>query len=376
MSERFLPYGRQTVESDDIEAVAEVLRGDWLTTGPSVAKFEDELAVYVGTEHAVAVNSGTAALHAAYFALGVGPGDEVIVPAMTFSATANAALYLGATVKFADVDETLTICPDAVADLITDQTRVVTAVDYAGHPADYDALRNVVDLYDIALVADGCHALGGSMRGRNVGSLADISCFSFHPVKHITTGEGGATTTDDARLADAMRTFRTHGLRRDVSEVAGEPVGGWGYDIFELGYNFRITDFQCALGSAQLARLDGWIARRQAIAARYRHGFEGVRDIVMPPDAEWASHAYHLFPIRVPAERRHAIFESLRERKIGVQVHYIPVNALSVYRERGFSPTDTPKTLEAYRGLISLPMYPTLTDDDVDHVVATVKDVL
>lgn len=376
MTQRFLPYGRQTIEPNDIAALSAVFEGDWLTTGPYVRQFEDDLAAYVGARHAVAVNSGTAALHAAYAALGVGPGDEVIVPSMTFSATANAAIYLGATVRFADIDDTLTMCPDAVLSHITPDTKVITAVDYAGHPADYDALRRVADEAGVALVADGCHALGGSMRGRKVGSLADITCFSFHPVKHITTGEGGATTTDNEALAEAMRDFRTHGIRRDVTEVGGEPVGGWGYDIFELGYNYRITDFQCALGSSQLAKLDRWITRRREIAARYRHGFENTADLVMPPEAEWATHAYHLFPIRVPAERRLAIFEALRERGIGVQVHYIPVNALSAYREAGYAAQDTPRTLEAYRGLISLPMYPTLADDDVDHVIATVQALL
>lgn len=376
MTEKFLNYGRQTVEDDDIAAVAAVLRGDWLTTGPNVRQFEADLEAYTGAGHAVAVNSGTAALHAAYAALGVGPGDEVIVPALTFSATANAARYLGATVKFADVDETLTMDPSSTRKLVTDRTKVITAVDYAGHPADYDQLRKVAEAAGAALVGDGCHALGAAYRGRRVGSVADVTCFSFHPVKHVTTGEGGACTTNDAELAEKMSLFRTHGIVRDVTEVAGEPVGGWGYDIFELGYNYRITDFQCALGSSQLRKLDGWVERRRAIAARYREGFEGLDGVAVLPEAAWAHHAYHLFPIRVAAARRHEIFDGLRERRIGVQVHYIPVNALGAYRSAGYDPADTPRTLEAYRELISLPMYPTLEDADVDRVVREVRELL
>ena len=374
--EPFLPYGKQTVDDEDVAAVARALRSDWLTTGPAVAEFENAVAAAAGTKHAVAVNSGTAALHAAYAAAGVGPGDEVIVPPLTFSATANAAVYLGATVRFADIDHTLTLSPAAVQAQVTDRTRVIAAVDYAGHSADYQALREIADGCGAALVADGCHALGGRYHDAPVGSCADMTCFSFHPVKHVTTGEGGAITTDDDALAQSMRTFRTHGIVRGVSEVAGEPVGGWGYDIANLGYNFRIPDVLCALGTSQIRHLDEWVRRRRAIADRYRQLLADEPRVTLPPQANWALHAYHLFPIRVSPEERHRVFEALRERRVGVQVHYIPVNALTYYRSQGYDPADTPVALEAYRGLISMPMFPLMSDDDVDRAVNTLRDVL
>lgn len=365
----FLPYGRQCVDDRDIAAVTEVLRGDWLTTGPTIDRFEAGLVAATSAARAVAVSSGTAALHLAYAALGVGPGDEVIVPALTFSATANAALHLGADVRFADVDPaTLTVDPASVASLVSPRTRVITAVDYAGHPADYDALRPIASSCGAHLLADACHSLGASYRGRPVGSVADVSCLSFHPVKPITTGEGGAVVTHDAEVADRVARLRSHGMERGRVE-ADPDAGAWAYDIAELGWNYRITDLQCALGLRQLDELAGWIVRRQEIAARYRQRLAGHPYVVLPPEAPWASHGYHLFAVQVPAVRRRAVFDALRAAGIGVQVHYIPVNMLQLYRARGHRPEDTPRTLEAYRGLLSLPCYPALGDEDVDRVV-------
>lgn len=377
MTQRFLAYGRQWVTEDDIQAVAEVLRGDWLTTGPNVDAFEHALAAAGGAKHAVAVNSGTAALHAAYAAAGVGPGDVVIVPSLTFSATANAALYLGAEVRFADVHpDTHTIDPQSVANLLCDKTKAVVPVDFAGHPADYDALRAVIPSH-CALIADAAHSLGARYRGLPVGSLADMSCTSFHPVKTITTGEGGAIWTSNTDFADRMKVFRTHGIHRPITELEGDPdIGAWGYDIEDIGYNYRITDFQCALGLKQLERLPEWIERRQHIASVYRKELQGVADLELPPSMEWASHAYHLFVIRVPTERRRTIFDALRQLGIGAQVHYIPVNMLTAYRQRGYSPEQTPLTLETYRRSVSIPCYPMMTDDDAEYVIACIKRAL
>lgn len=372
----FIPYGRQSVDEDDVAAVAEVLRGDWLTTGPHVERFERALGEIAGGRHAVAVNSGTAALHAAYEAAGVGPGAQVIVPPLTFSATANAALYLGADVVFADISpDTLTIDPGAVETALTDRTKVVTAVDYAGHPADYDRLRAICKARGVTLVADACHSIGGAYRGAPVGSVADLTCFSFHPVKTVTTGEGGAVVTDDDALASRMREFRSHGMERGRLGDEIDP-GPWAYDISTLGYNYRITDFQCALGLSQLAKLERFVRRRQELAARYRELLGEVADVELPPDASWCSHGYHLFPIRVPAARRREIFEGLRARGIGVQVHYIPVNMLEVYRDRGHHPEETPVALDTYQREISMPLFPQLTDDDVERVVAVLIDLL
>ncbi|MEO0325481.1 MAG: aminotransferase class I/II-fold pyridoxal phosphate-dependent enzyme [Myxococcota bacterium] len=372
----FLPYGRQWVDETDAEAVTESLLGDWLTTGPAVSAFEDEIRRITGARRAIAVSSGTAALHAAYFAAGVGPGTEVIVPALTFSSTANVAVALGAKVRFADVDPvTWTISAGSVRALLTERTRVVTPVDYAGHPADYEAVRGVIEGTNVLLVGDASHSLGASAGGVPVGTLADLTTFSFHPVKPVTTGEGGAVTTDDDGLAQRALEFRTHGIRR--GELEGDPDHGpWAYDIVELGLNYRITDFQCALGRSQLRHLSKWIERRQAIAAQYREQLAAVPNVELPPDAPGVGHGYHLFPVLVPAAKRREIFIALRERGIGVQVHYIPVNMLKYYRDRGYSPESTPVALETYRRLISLPMFPRMENQDVPRVVSVLRELV
>lgn len=372
----FIPYGRQWVTEEDVQAVSDVLLSDWLTTGPSVVAFEDALSRQCGAKFSVAVNSGTAALHAAYAAIGLGPGDEVIVPSLTFSATANAALYLGATPVFADVDEhTYTMSPASAAALVTERTRAICAVDFAGHPADYDALRELCDRHSLVLIGDAAHSIGATYKGRPIGSVCDLTCFSFHPVKTVTTGEGGAILTDNPQYDDALRAFRSHGIVRDVSEVDGNEVGGWGYDIATLGYNYRITDFQCALGSSQLRHLTEWVEARQAIAGRYRDAFADIA-VGLPPASPDCSHAYHLFVIRVAAARRREIFETLRSTGVGVQVHYIPVNMLTMYRSRGYSPDETPVAKSLYQEFISLPCYPRLTTVEQERVIEAVRAAL
>ncbi|MFP4322501.1 MAG: DegT/DnrJ/EryC1/StrS family aminotransferase, partial [Anaerolineales bacterium] len=253
-----LPYGRQSISDDDIQAVVEVLRSDWLTTGPTVADFESAICQATGASHAVAVSSGTAALHASMAALGIGPADEVIVTPLTFAASANAVLYQGGRPVFADVDpQTLLLDPAAVEAAITPRTRALVAVDYAGQPADYAALGAIATAHNLTTIDDACHAIGGSAHGRRVGSLADLNTFSFHPVKHITTGEGGAITTDNAEWAAFMRHFRNHGITTDHHQR--EKSGSWFYEMTALGYNYRITDFQCALGMRQLDRLADFV---------------------------------------------------------------------------------------------------------------------
>ncbi len=378
--ETVLPYGRQSLDEEDIKAVTAVLRSDWLTTGPKVGEFEEAFASAVGAPHAVAVSSGTAALHAAVYALGIGPGDEVIVPAMTFAATANCVVYQGGTPVFADVDrETLLLDPAQVEKKITPRTRAVIAVDYAGQPCDYDRLRAIADRRRIALVADACHALGGAYKGHPVGALADLNTFSLHPVKHITTGEGGVITTTDAELAQRMSVFRNHGITSDHRQR--EASGGWYYEMVDLGYNYRLTDLQCALGLSQLRKLAGWIARRQTIARRYDAAFadlKAVRPLAVRPDA---SHAYHLYVIALDLDRlrvkRDAVFAALRAEGIGVNVHYIPVHLHPFYRKRfGTGPGMCPVAEAAYERLISLPIFPAMTDSDADDVIAAVRKVM
>jgi perosamine synthetase len=363
-----LPYGRHFIDDADIGSVVEVLKSDWLTTGPAVERFERALADYVGSAHAVAVSSGTAALHAIMYALGIGPGDEVIVPPITFVATANAVVFQGGTPVFADVDpDTLLIDPLDVEKRITARTRALVAVDYAGQPCDYEALRSIAQRRRLAFIADSCHALGAGYGGRRIGSLADLTAFSFHPVKHITTGEGGMVTTDNAEFAGRMRMFRNHGITTDHRQRSER--GSWSYEMEDLGYNYRITDIQCALGYSQLRKLDAGVARRQAIAALYDQALAGnaaIRPLVRCPGV---SHSYHLYVVRVPGERRQQLFAALRARGIGVNVHYQPVYLHPFYRRRfNFRPGLCPKAEAAYEQILSLPMFPAMSDADVNRV--------
>ena len=377
MTDEFIPYGRQLLDDDDIEAVVEVLRSDWLTTGPKVDLFEEALAQQAGTKFAVALANGTAALHAAMYAAGVGADDEVVVTPMTFAASANCAVYTGAKPVFADVrGGTLLINPDAVAEQMTDKTSAIVAVDYAGQPCDYEALRRLAEDKGVTLVADACHAIGGSYQGKPVGSLADLSVFSFHPVKHITTGEGGAVTTDDPEMAARLRLFRNHGITTDHRQRSEQ--GSWFYEMVDLGFNYRITDIQCALGLTQLGKLPAWIERRQQIAARYDEAFaeiDCVDPLVVPPERV---HAYHLYVVRLdPGLDRQAVFATLRDRGLGVNVHYIPVHLHPFYRERfGTGRGLAPVAEEAYDHMLSLPMFPAMSDEQVERVIATVDEVV
>lgn len=374
-----LPYGRQWLDDGDVAAVDDVLRSDWLTTGPKVGEFEQAFAGFVGSSEAVAVSNGTAALHAAMHAIGIGPGDEVIVPPITFAASANCVLYQGAVPVFADVDAgTLLIDPTCVAASITSRTRAILAVDYAGQACRYDDLRALADQHGLRLVADACHALGGSYRGRSVGTLADLSTFSFHPVKHITTGEGGMVTTDDAPLAREMRVFRNHGITTDHRQRDRE--GSWFYEMVDLGYNYRITDLQCALGISQLAKLPRWIERRRAIARQYDLAFQEIPAVEPLVTDTRVSHAYHLYAVQLDLNQlsvgRAEVFAALRAEGIGVNVHYVPVHLHPFYRRRlGTQLGDCPVAERAYERLITLPMFSAMTDQDAEDVIAAVQKV-
>lgn len=375
-----LPYGRQSIDADDVQAVVDVLQSGWLTTGPMVGRFESAFAEAVGSGHAVAVSNGTAALHAAMHALGIGPGDEVIVPTITFAATANCVVYQGGTPVFCDVEPgTLLMGPEQVMERITSRTRAVIAVDFAGQACDYDVLREVTGSHGLPLVDDACHALGGIYKGRKVGTLADLNTFSFHPVKHLTCGEGGMITTDDQRLANRMRVFRSHGVSVDFRERAEQ--ASWLYEVVELGFNYRLTDIQCALGLSQLGKLGRWVARRREIARAYDDAFAdepAIRPLDVRPDAE---HAYHLYVVRLDSMRlgvgRAEIFAALRAEGIGVNVHYIPLHLHTFYRRRfGTGPGLCPVAEAAYADLLSLPVFPGMSRADVGDVVKAVGKVV
>ncbi|MCK9294051.1 MAG: UDP-4-amino-4,6-dideoxy-N-acetyl-beta-L-altrosamine transaminase [Desulfobulbaceae bacterium] len=373
----FIPYGRQQVDEDDIQAVAEVLRSDWLTTGPQVGRFEEAVATFAGARYGVAVSSGTAALHAAMQAIGIGPGDEVIVPAITFVATANCVVYQGGTPVFADVEQaTLLIDPDEVRRRITAKTRAIIAVDYAGQPCDYDRLRQIADEHHLYLVSDSCHSLGAEYRGRRVAEIADLTVFSFHPVKHITTGEGGMVVTDQTELAAKMKHFRNHGISTDHRQR--ETLGTWSYEMTELGFNYRISDIACALGLSQLKKLPAWLARRREIAALYRtalQNFSGVQPLRVADDV---LHAFHLYVVRFAEQiDRAAVFQKMRAADIGVNVHYLPIYLHPYYQQR-FSQNEVqrPEAEAAYEQILSLPMYAHLTNDDVMRVVSTLRQAV
>lgn len=375
-----LPYGRQWLTEDDIAAVVSVLGSDWLTTGPTIAEFEEAFAKFVGAREAVVVSSGTAALHASMHALGIGPGDEVIVPPMTFAASANAVVYQGGMPVFADVDpETLLLDPAQVEAKLSRRTRAIVAVDYCGQPCDYDALRAIAERHGLALVSDACHALGGAYRDRPVGTLADLSTFSLHPVKHMTAGEGGVITTHERATAERMRAFRNHGISSDHRQR--EQVGSWFYEMIDLGYNYRLTDLQCALGLSQLRKVREWVHRRQVIARAYAARFEAlpaVRPLRVLPAV---SHAYHLYVIRLDPARltvdRGTIFKALRAEGIGVNVHYIPVHMHPFYRERfGTGPGLCPVAESAYEQILSLPIFPRMSAADEEDVFTAVTKVV
>ena len=375
----FLPYGRQSIDEADIQAVVDVLRSDWLTTGPKVGEFEEAFAARVGAAYAVSFSSGTAALHAAAFAAGLKSADEAITSPMTFAATANCVLYQGATPVFADVTvDTLNLDPEKVAQKISSKTRAILPVDYAGHPADLKVIVDLAQRHGLIVIEDACHALGSEYQGRSVGSVADMTVFSFHPVKHITTGEGGMVSTNDPKLAETLRRFRNHGISSDARQR--QTAGQWHYEMVLLGFNYRLSDFACALGMQQLKKLDANLARRREIASRYTSAFRGTSRVIPPAVRPDVNPAWHLYPIRLDLEKltadRAEIFRALRAENIGVNVHYIPVHSiLTIANSFGYRGGEFPVAEDAYSRLISLPMFHGMSDRDVEDVIAAVRKV-
>jgi perosamine synthetase len=372
-----LPYGRQSVSEDDIAAVAEVLRGDWLTTGPAVAAFEDELERWTGGVPCVSVTSGTAALHVAYAAAGVGPGDEVIVSPMTFVATASGAALHGAKVVFADVEEdTANLDVDAAAAALTPATKVIAAVDYAGHPAEYDPLRAVAEGAGALLLADAAHSIGSTYKGRPVGQLADLTTFSFFPTKNLTTAEGGAVAAADPTLLDRARRFRTIGLVREPDRLRYPDEGPWHQEVHAFGLNYRLPDVLCALGVSQLRRLDWFRRRRAEIVARYDALLAGVPGLQLPTTRSYVAAIRHLYPVRVLDGRRKEVFTQMRANGIGVQVNYIPVYWHPVFEDLGYRRGMCPNAEAFYAEELSLPIFPDLAERDQDRVVETLLTIM
>ncbi len=370
-----IPYGKQTIDQDDIQAVVDVLKSDFLTTGPKIAEFEQTVADYVGAKYAVAISNGTSALHAACFAAGIGPGDEVITTPLTFAASANCVLYCGGTPVFADVDpKTYNIDPEDIRRKITDRTKAIIAVHLAGQPCDMDAIHSIAHEYGLIVIEDGAHALGSVYKGKKVGSLSDMTTFSFHPVKPITTGEGGMIVTDNEEFYKKMALFRSHGITRDDSMMTRND-GPWFYQQFDLGYNYRITDIPCTLGCSQMKKLDRFLARRKEIVARYNEAFADCDNIITPYQLSDTESGWHLYIVQVKNCDRRQVFEAMREKGIGVNVHYIPVYMHPYYQEHGYENVHCANAEEIYSHIISLPLYPGLTSEQQDYVIDTLKSL-
>lgn len=366
-----IQYGKQSIDEEDIQAVADVLRGDYLTTGPNVAAFEKVVAEYVRAKYAVAVANGTAALHAACVAAGIGPGDEVITTPITFAASANCVLYCGGTPVFADIKpDTYNIDPEDIKRKITEKTKAIIAVHFTGQPCEMDEIHAIAEEYHLLVIEDAAHALGADYKGKKIGAVSDMTTFSFHPVKHITTGEGGMITTNDEKLYEKLKLFRSHGITRNENLMTHNE-GGWYYQQLELGYNYRITDIQCALGVSQMKKLERFVARRRELAARYNDAFCGIEGIVCPKQEKGCNNSWHLYVVQV--WNRKEVYDKLQKAGIHVNVHYIPVYRHPYYQEHGYENVACPNAEKLYDHMLSLPLYPDLTNEEQDYVIEQVK---
>ena len=367
-----IPYGHQWVDNSDIREVVKVLKSDWLTQGPKVEEFEKAVAKYCGAKYAVAVSSGTSALYIAYVAAGIKANDEVITTPLTFAATSNMLFFCGAKPVFADIEEnTLNIDPKEIEKKITKKTKAIATVDFGGHPCDYNTILKIAKKRKLLIIEDACHALGAEYGGRKTGSFADMTVLSFHPVKHITTGEGGMVLTDSKTFYEKLKALRNHGM------VKRPEKGRWYYEIENPSFNFRITDIQCALGISQIKKLDKFIKERREIAAAYNQAFKNIKEIITPAQKGYANPSWHLYLIQVQGIDRRKVFEKLRKEGIGVQVHYMPLHLHPFYQKSfGYKLGDFPVAERYYQRAITLPLFPKMTNNDIKRVIATVKIVL
>lgn len=375
-------YGRQFIDEDDIAAVGEVLRSPYITCGPDVAAVEKMLAEVTGAKYAVVVSNGTAALHCAMLAAGIGPDDEVITTPLTFAASANCAVYVGAKPVFADVNpETYNIDPDSIEAHITDKTRAVVAVDYTGQAVEHDRIRKICERHGLTYVVDAAHAIGTSYNGKMEGSIGDMTCFSFHPVKTITSGEGGAITTNDPELFRKLRLASQHGIVRNPDEFdEKDPEGIWYYEMQTLGFNYRMTDFQAALLISQLKKLPEFSKRRHEIVDRYNEAFADVPEIIVQREIPESDTTRHLYIIQLDLDKltctRREFFDAMSAENVQCQVHYVPVYYFPFYRDMGYERGLCPNAERIYGRIMSIPLYPMMTDEDVETVITAVKKIV
>lgn len=374
-------YGRQWIDDKDVEAVTGMLKGDYLTCGPMVDALEKKLCEITNVKYAVSVSNGTAALHVACMAAGLKEGDEVITTPLTFAASANCAVYVGATPVFADVDpDTYNIDPDSIEAHITDKTKAVIAVDFTGQAVEHDRIREICHRHGLIFIIDGAHAIGTRYKGQPEGSLADMTCFSFHPVKTVTSGEGGAVTTNDPELYRKLHLASQHGIVRDPKKMVEEPEGSWVYEMQTLGFNYRLTDIQAALLLSQLGKLDSFSKRRKEIVKRYDEAFSQVPEIFVQKEIPQSDTTRHLYIIQLQLDKltctRREFFDAMSAENVQCQVHYVPVYWFPFYQERGYRKGLCPNAEKIYRGIMSIPLYPMMTDEDVESVIAAVKKVV
>jgi len=381
LRKEFLPYGHQWIDDYDIKAVNDVLKNDWITQGPKVSEFEKLIANYCKAKYAVAFSSGTAALHATSFAAGISDGDEVITTPITFAADGNCVLYQKGDVKFADIkDDTHNIDPKKIKDKITRRTKAIIPVDYTGQPCDLDEIKNIAERHNIVVIEDATHAIGAEYKDKKVGGLADFTIFSFHPVKNITTGEGGMALTNNEDYYEKLKMFRTHGIVKEDNKMRRNE-GEWYYEMQSLGYNYRLTDFQCALGISQFKKLEKFVKKRREIANKYNEAFSEIKEIIIPYEKRNVISTYHLYVIQLKLEDlkvdRKAIFDAFRAENIGVHVHYIPLHLQPYYQEKfGYKHGDFPIAENFYERAITLPLFPKMTDGDVRDVIDAVKKIV
>ncbi len=375
-----IPYGKQWIDDDDIQSVVDVLKGDFLTTGPKIYEFEDKLAECTGAKYAVAFSNGTAALHGACFAAGIGEGDEIITTPITFAASANCALYVGAKPVFADIcTDTYNIDPIEIERKITSKTKAIIPVDFTGQPCDLDEIMQIAKKNNLVVIEDASHSIGATYKGRKIGSIADMTTFSFHPVKTITTGEGGAVTTNSKEIYEKLLTFRTHGITRANDRLINSGEGPWFYEQQFLGYNYRMADIQAALGISQLKKLEKFVSIRRDIAKQYRDAFENIEGLIVPYQEAYGNSAWHLYVLQLDLDKlsitRKDFFTELQKSSVSPNVHYIPVYYHPYYQQLGYKKGLCPKAEALYEGIITLPLFPKMDQTEVEYVINAVKNI-